>query len=83
VIPGELDAEPRRDGIEHADAFGHHFLADTVTGNDGNSVFRHLLAPSFFVSTYERPGLAIGKAAIHLGRACKFAPSLPHTHFDG
>ena len=36
--PLEADAEPAARGLEHAHAFGHHFLADAIAGNDGDAV---------------------------------------------
>src|SRR3954470_11861610 len=56
VIPGELDAEPRGYGVEHADALRHHLLADTIAGDDSNPVFRHFAGSLLFVTTYERLG---------------------------
>src|SRR6516165_9690654 len=38
VILPQLEAEFRGRGFKHAHAFRHHFLADTVTGNDGDAI---------------------------------------------
>jgi hypothetical protein len=27
--------------VDHANAFGHHFLADAVTGDDGDALLAH------------------------------------------
>ena len=45
MLPFEPDPVLRRGGIEHADAFGHHFLADAVAGDDRYPVLRHFSAP--------------------------------------
>ena len=45
VGEGEVDAETARGGIEHADAFRHHFAADAVAGDDGDGVCGHALVP--------------------------------------
>src|SRR5690606_8651041 len=34
VVPLKIDAEAPRRGVQHAQAFGHHFLADAIAGND-------------------------------------------------
>jgi hypothetical protein len=34
----QLEAEFRGRGFKHAHAFRHHFLADAVTGNDGDAI---------------------------------------------
>jgi hypothetical protein len=35
MVVGEADAELARRGVEHAQAFGHHVLADAVAGDHG------------------------------------------------
>src|SRR6218665_3087772 len=45
VIELQRNAEPARRRVEHAQALGHDFLADAVSGNDGNAVFAHSCAP--------------------------------------
>ena len=37
----EVDAEPRRGDLEHAQPFGNDFAADAVTWNDGDSMLAH------------------------------------------
>ena len=45
VVEFQLDAEAARGGFENAQAFGHHFAADAVAGDDGNAMGRHSLTP--------------------------------------
>src|SRR5207237_7558131 len=39
--PLERDVESSPDGLEHAQALGHRFLADPVAGNDGDPIRVH------------------------------------------
>jgi hypothetical protein len=38
IVPGERDAVLGCDRFEHAQAFGHDFLANTVTRDDGDAI---------------------------------------------
>src|SRR5258708_2536970 len=45
LIPFERDAETTPGLIEHPDAFGNHFLADSVAGDQSYPVFPHCAPP--------------------------------------
>ena len=49
LIELELDVELAADGFQHAQAFGHDFLADAVTGNDSDTERFHLMISSDWV----------------------------------
>ena len=42
MVPLQVDAEATRGGVHHADAFGHHFRSDSVSGNHGDLVLAHV-----------------------------------------
>ena len=39
MVPGVVDAEAGADRLQHADALGHHLVADAVAGDDGDPEF--------------------------------------------
>jgi len=45
MVELQVDAKLARCGVHHAQALGHDFLANAVTGNDCNAMFRHSNAP--------------------------------------
>src|SRR6218665_1254133 len=45
VIELQRNAEPELRRVEHPQPLGHDFLADAVSGNDGNALFSHSCAP--------------------------------------
>jgi hypothetical protein len=47
VLQRQADTEAAGHGFEHAHAFGHDFLADAVTGDDGDAMgLLHACSPA-------------------------------------
>src|SRR6185369_4388865 len=46
LVPLEGDAEALAGRLQHANAFGHHLLADAVSGDDRDAVLLHADSPT-------------------------------------
>ena len=81
MIELQVDAEAAGRCLHHADALRHHFLADAITRDDGNSLLAHVHAPHVVVQN-PASNAAPYRLLLSTGKSEKNSGRLPHHQAD-